>query len=284
MLFLYRTKRKNIFDDLRGTFMNLRNHLQCYHNIMHFEKDALYEDHCHPDYEICFVINGEVTLKVEGETYMLTNGMGVIVEPLQYHSVISNKTQTYERLIFEFEKSVVPTEIKEQFEKSAKPYKIFYDRNLLDYAAKLKDLKHANDTLAYHSLYYSYFLQLMYLIALDHPLQSAKSKDYVPVNASVRTIIDYINTNVGGKILLSDLAKATYLSVTAMCQLFKKEMRISIKQYILQKKFIYAQTLIRNGKTALFAAQEIGYSNYNNFYQLYKKLLGHTPSQDKPHN
>ena len=108
--------------------------------------------------------------------------------------------------------------------------------------------------------------------------------NYVPANSSIRDILEYINNNLTKKITLTELSNLTHLSVTPMSTLFKREMGLSIKAYIIRKKLTYAQKLIASGKTALYASLEIGYHNYNNFYLLYKKVFGTPPSKDRTPN
>ena len=58
-------------------------------------------------------------------------------------------------------------------------------------------------------------------------------------------------------------------------------MKISFKQYVLQKKMAYATRLMLNGVSAGEAAKTIGYENYSNFYSVYKKIVGVPPSDKK---
>ena len=58
-------------------------------------------------------------------------------------------------------------------------------------------------------------------------------------------------------------------------------MKISIKQYILQKKLSYAANLIECGIRATEAAERIGYENYANFYKMYVKVFGTPPKRER---
>ena len=68
----------------------------------------------------------------------------------------------------------------------------------------------------------------------------------------------------------------------SLCHLFKSKMKISIKQYVLQKKISYATALIQQGVPTGEAAKRIGYLNYANFYTAYKNLTGKSPAEIKP--
>ncbi len=263
--------------------MELQNNVQFSHISNHFEKGKSFETHCHHDYEICYVVEGEITLKVEGNSYALRNGMGVVVKPLQYHSLTSNKNQRYERLIFKFDKSMLPEPIRRSFNEAVQPIKIISNSNILTNFADLNKFKTELPDSDFAELYYSFFVQMAYLFTYSPTIENDLN-NYVPANNSVRDILEYINKNLTKKITLAELSNLTHLSITPMSTLFKKEMGISIKAYIIRKKLTYAQKLIASGKTALYASLEIGYHNYNNFYLLYKKTFGTSPSQDQSQN
>ena len=57
-------------------------------------------------------------------------------------------------------------------------------------------------------------------------------------------------------------------------------MKISVKQYIINKKLAYAASLMRDGVNATDAAAAVGYDNYSNFYKMYKNVFGTSPRDD----
>ena len=63
--------------------------------------------------------------------------------------------------------------------------------------------------------------------------------------------------------------------------LFEERMKISPKQYILQKKLALANKLIEDGVPPTLAAVRIGYDNYSNFYRMYRKRYGNCPKFQK---
>ena len=58
-------------------------------------------------------------------------------------------------------------------------------------------------------------------------------------------------------------------------------MKISVKQYVINKKLAYAVSLMREGVSATDAAAAIGYDNYSNFYKTYKNVFGTSPRGEK---
>ena len=91
-------------------------------------------------------------------------------------------------------------------------------------------------------------------------------------------MLTYIDEHLCEKILLEDLALHVACSVSSLCHLFQRRMNVSPKQYILHKKMALANKLIRDGTPPTSASLLVGYENYSNFYRLYSKIYGETPS------
>ncbi len=94
-------------------------------------------------------------------------------------------------------------------------------------------------------------------------------------------VVCYINSNITRQITLDDISTNVFLSKSTLSHLFKSKMNISIKQYILQKKMVYASEQIANDIPANEAAKIIGYDNYSNFFTIYKKIMEKAPSEHK---
>ena len=93
--------------------------------------NRIYDQHCHPYYEVLFVIKGSVQLNIEGNTAVLYENSGIIIEPLKYHIVTGNQTD-YHRLILWFEEQDVPEEMRALFASNAKISSIFTSENLTE--------------------------------------------------------------------------------------------------------------------------------------------------------
>ena len=76
-----------------------------------------------------------------------------------------------------------------------------------------------------------------------------------------------------------ETARRFFKRFGTVSHLFCREMKISPKQYVLQKKLSYAARLISEGVAATEAARRVGYDNYANFYKLHKKLFGTAPTE-----
>ena len=60
--------------------------------------DILIENHCHSKFEMLAVLKGDVSVIIEGKNLRLTAGDAIILPPLLYHTVSSNKKGSYNDL------------------------------------------------------------------------------------------------------------------------------------------------------------------------------------------
>ena len=96
---------------------------------------------------------------------------------------------------------------------------------------------------------------------------------------STKKTIEYINKNYLQEITIQSIAQRFNFSETYISHKFKEIMHISIYQYILQKKLIFAHQLISSGTAAMDAAVLCGFKEYSGFYKIYKKYFGFPPSK-----
>ena len=58
----------------------------------------LWESHCHAQYEMIAVADGDITVMLEGQKYRLQKNQIIIIPPLFYHSVTANGGERYRRI------------------------------------------------------------------------------------------------------------------------------------------------------------------------------------------
>ena len=102
------------------------------------------------------------------------------------------------------------------------------------------------------------------------------------INDLLRDVLSYIDAHLCERISLDELASHVSRSKSSICHIFEEKMKISPKQYILQKKLALATQMIRSGTPPTSVAIKLGYDNYGNFYRLYKKHCSHPPADDIP--
>lgn len=240
--------------------------------------DQIYDQHCHANYELLFVLKGSIKLNLEGEHILLNEDDGIIITPLKYH-IVTGSNGTYHRLIVTFDKDAVPSELYPQFLQSLKRNYRFSSKPLSSLFRRYASMLEKNDAV-YDRLLHAIFTEAVYELTFGDPVPS-EIPDGKPRD-KIRQIVSYINRNLDREISLGEIAEELYMSESSLCHIFKAEMNISLKQYILQKKMMYAEYLLRNGTSPAAAASACGYKNYASFYKMFLKNTGIKPSQVLP--
>ena len=92
-----------------------------------------------------------------------------------------------------------------------------------------------------------------------------------------------IQFNMWSSISLSEIGKALNFNQNYISRLFKQNTGISLKQYILEKKITYAQSLLSQGYSVTDTCYKSGFVDYSNFIRTFKQYTGETPGAFKKH-
>ena len=76
------------------------------------ESPVLWESHCHARFEMIAVLEGDVSLMIEGKTYRIKEHQATLIPPLRYHTVTANKRGRYRRVTAMFDVAAIPEEIR----------------------------------------------------------------------------------------------------------------------------------------------------------------------------
>lgn len=92
--------------------------------------------------------------------------------------------------------------------------------------------------------------------------------------------MDYVYNHLSDRITINDLAEYTELSPSYLSRLFKKELGISISDYISRKKIEKAENLLKYSDfTFIEIANYLAFSSQSHFIQTFRKTVGLTPKK-----
>lgn len=97
----------------------------------------------------------------------------------------------------------------------------------------------------------------------------------------VRAVKTFLNANVGSNLQLEDISSAVHLSPYHLCRVFKREVGMTIHQYVNRLRlFNAAERMVDNPVTRLDAlALDFGFANHGHFSVAFRKLFGINPSE-----
>ncbi len=98
----------------------------------------------------------------------------------------------------------------------------------------------------------------------------------------IQDALDYIEQHFCENISLADVAQAINISKNYLANLFKKELDITLINYVTNLRIEEAKRLLRQGNLKMYeVAGAVGYNDYAYFSQLFKKHTGVTLSAYK---
>lgn len=92
-------------------------------------------------------------------------------------------------------------------------------------------------------------------------------------------IIEYIKNNLNAPLRIDELCTRFDLSQARLKYLFKTELQMTIRQYIILQKITVAKQLLCTGSDIQKLPQTLGFSDYAHFAKTFKRLTGMTPKQ-----
>ena len=100
------------------------------------------------------------------------------------------------------------------------------------------------------------------------------------ISKSIILCTEYIYNHIHDRILVKDLAEYTNLSSSYLSRLFKKEIGISISDYIREKKVEKAQHLLKYSNFSFIdITNYLAFSSQSHFIQIFEKQTGLTPKK-----
>ncbi len=93
-------------------------------------------------------------------------------------------------------------------------------------------------------------------------------------------LVIYIRSHLSEKLSLAELAHDAGLNMNYLNKVFKDKTGDTVNQFIIKEKMVLAARLLREGKVRAYAiAESLGYENYANFVNMFKKVYGKSPNQ-----
>ncbi|OYP52259.1 hypothetical protein CG709_02250 [Lachnotalea glycerini] len=113
-----------------------------------------------------------------------------------------------------------------------------------------------------------------YLIA-----RAIEYKKYVNKTESVtEQLKQYIDKNYQQEIRRDELAELVYLNTDYMSRIFKKEVGVSISNYLLSKRVEEAKKLLSQSELPINSVSiYVGYSNFSYFTKMFRENTGYSP-------
>lgn len=261
-------------------------------------KNMQFEYHYHDFNKIIVFISGNVTYLIEGKAYRLRPWDILFVSSNEVHRPSIDPSFPYERIVIWINPGFLQKHSGESDLFTC--FRLACERNsnllrmsqslLKDTQFMLYKLEEACKAGGFGSvvLKNSIFLHLLVILTRERlrTPDEAESKDVI-TDEVIQKVLDYIGSNMDKNLTIDTLSAKFYLSRYYLMHKFKQQTGCSIHSYILQKRLLKADGLIRTGTSASQASEQCGFNDYSSFIRAYKKLFGQSPKKrvrGQPHS
>jgi len=220
----------------------------------------------HAPYEFIYVESGQLHTIVSGHDYVMGSGECFIVGENEWHIQYSDSAVRFITVSF------------------------FADRNnmreLTDKLLCLSEKTKSDIAKMIHekteALFSTEYIEALFKIILIELIRSREQAfpAHITENELVEKALRYIDRNIGGKIVLSELASKLHISVPYLYELFSAHLHMPPGKYIMRIRIEESKILLREGKlTVGEIAKKVGFSNIQHFSKQFRNNCGMSPSQ-----
>lgn len=243
------------------------------HRVYDNAKDKEFAMHSHNLYEFIYVFSGELEYVIENKKYIIKPDTLIIIKPYAYHYFTITSHYDYEKISVLTSSDNLPSILTN--DKTAEV--IFHPGEII---------KNTFHKISYYykafnnNIFSDLLLNLIKEVSLNITLvTNNQTAIFSNLPSYVESALSYINDNLFDITDLEEIASHLYISKTYLISLFKKHLKIAPKQYINEKRLLYAKNLLLLGNRPTDIYEKCGFSTYTSFFRSYKKYFGVAPSE-----
>ncbi|MBS6707109.1 MAG: helix-turn-helix domain-containing protein [Lacrimispora saccharolytica] len=244
--------------------------------------------HYHDHYEAFFAVSGDILYNVEGYTYRMEPGHLLLIPPYRLHQPCIHSGHCSERIALRFSQELpeklngkdhniqwsgtenLPVQQYCLEEPQRQEMKTLLQKLLCED----KGNAYGKETVI-HAL-----LTCFFVLLARAKLQQGKAKpEKSEMTATVREMAEYIEKNYKNPVTSRQLEKQFLKNYSQLSKEFKEEVGGSPYQYLLLKRLLNAEKLLKEGIPPRTAAEESGFSDYSNFFRQFRTMYGCAPRE-----
>lgn len=258
-----------------------------FHIISHQDTLGTYSVpyHWHDEIEIIYLEYGNINIYCNEQEYHLEPNQFYIINANELHQILGVTPSLHHAIIFHpslldfslFDKT------EEQFIRpitsgNAKFISQIYQDHNYDFI--INNLVNT-DTHDYLSIKISLY-NIINIFYKNHLIEIDTNPNK---HEDLKKVILYIQNNFNKTLTLDMIAKQIMISPNHLCKYFKKNMGITVFQYINQYKINQSINYLLHSKlTIIEIAMNCGFDNISYFIRTFKKITGFTPKQYRNQN
>ena len=240
--------------------------------------DLLYR-HTHSQYELLYILSGDITHVVEDRKYKLRKHDLVLVRPNQYHYIQIDSSVDYERYNLLFDPAVLGLDLVERVSEDLEVISCRHRPMLTELFRKMDYYQSVLPQSDLQDMTALLIKELLHNLVLSHEAAGrTPTENLHPVAGKA---LSMINANLFTLKNMEQVANALFVTESYLYRIFKRELKTTPLKYITEKRLIAAQSLLRQGVPPTKVYEECGFEDYSSFYRSYRAYFGYAPSQEK---
>jgi AraC-like DNA-binding protein len=240
--------------------------------------------HYHSYYEIYFLVSGTRRFLIRDRVYDMRAGDVIMLAPNVYHRSIGSGTHI--RVNIEFTREFIRkfftsnsfAPLLNCFESG---FISLTENESVEFSAITERLSEEYKNT--DNLYFITFAEAMRLLCRAAKRQNdalPSNQAFFTASDTLRPIVEYINTHYSDISSLDDITKSCCINKSYMCRLFKKEMNITVGDYVSNVRVQESCELLASTDFSLTQiSHQCGFSTPSSFSLQFKKMMGCTPSE-----
>ena len=261
--------------------------------------------HHHDFFEIYYLLDGSMDYIVEGNRFTLMPGDMLLISPLDLHRPDPREQQNFERIVLWISMPYlsllaqrVPNMMSTLLTKTARGRQLTLGTEERTFAQMLLFcliLERADNPFASREICQA--MLTVFLIHMQRKLMSLPDIHPAPSGASrtrrgsatpllpapLYEIFEYIDTHLDEALSLSSLADRFFQDPNTLSRKFKREVGVTVCEYIRKKRLALARVKISQGMSATQAGATSGFSDYSSFFRAFKNEYGVNPREFAAH-
>lgn len=236
------------------------------------------EPHIHKETEIYVNISGDVVFEVGNKIYSVKRGSVIITPPYEYHRCIYLSEELHRHYwiligcdshdaLFNFLSSNGETESRH----------VRLEEEVLGKLESTLDMLISKSSSCLKQNIA--FFELLSILSEEKDIPFAESEATLP--ADVLLALKYMDGHIGEPIDLSELARASFVSVNTLERHFKDTLGVSPSVMLKRKRLIYSTRFLRDGTSVLEACERSGFTDYSGYISAFRLFFGMTPLKYK---
>ncbi|MCE5286022.1 MAG: AraC family transcriptional regulator [Pelosinus sp.] len=248
------------------------------------------QSHYHDFDKIIIFISGKVTYLIEGKAYKLQPLDILLVNQSAIHQPIIDASVPYKRIVlwlkpaFLQQYQAVDSDLSTCFALANK-----YKFNLLRFSPEMQQRMqevlaeiHESKQGEFGSQVLREALVLKLLVYVNRTFLARQDQAVladIEYDATICKLLQYINEHLAEDLSVEKLASLFFLSKYYLMRKFKYHTGYTLHNYILHKRLIAANNLIRSGQSTIAASMSSGFGDYSTFVRAFKKVYRMSPKQ-----